>query len=123
MGRVASTQKVALADLKSLAAPRMISSDSAVEVVSEREVGAATLDLLANACFLTMRLPWQVGIADMLLSNSNSDSDASHAGGRSRQYRAAGLSLASLEAFEEKLAESVRPAIAESPSLVGCLTG
>ena len=60
----------------------------------------------------------------MLLSNSNSDSDASHAGGRSRQYRAAGLPLASLEAFEEKLAESVRPAaIAESPSLVGCLTG
>ena len=59
----------------------------------------------------------------MLLSNSNSDSDASHAGGRSRQYRAAGLPVASLEAFEEKLAESVRAAIAESPSLVGCLTG
>ena len=57
MGRVASTQKVALADLKSLAAPRMISSDSAVEVVSELEVGAATLDLPADACILTMRVP------------------------------------------------------------------
>ena len=60
----------------------------------------------------------------MLLSNSNSDSDASHTASRSRQHRAAGgLPVASLEAFEEKLAESVRAAIAESPWLAGCLTG